>query len=88
MNNKGVVLMAMGRTDEALETFNGAIAADPNNAVAWRNKAEALRAKDELEEALACLNESLRIRPDHRATLEFHHTLVAEIRRRHKCHLQ
>jgi tetratricopeptide (TPR) repeat protein len=94
LNNLGVVLSATGRLAEAIATFDRAMTADgqqqqqSGTATALRNKGEALRQMGELEEALACIAESLRLRPDHAETMAAHRAIVSEIRRRHKCHVQ
>jgi len=55
-NNLGVALYGLGRTDEAMESYDRSIALDPNNLDALRNKAFLLRSQKRLQEALEIYN--------------------------------
>jgi len=58
----GVVLVGNGPA-EALAAFDRAVALDPNNALAWNNRANALRAAGRRDEARAAYETALRLAP-------------------------
>jgi tetratricopeptide (TPR) repeat protein len=60
---KGEVLLETERLQEAVNSFNEALAIEPNNAEAHLKKGIALERMNRLEPALACYNEALRLNP-------------------------
>ena len=51
-NNKGVALYGLGRSEEALQSYDRCLSTDPENLDALRNKGFLLRGQKKLEEAL------------------------------------
>lgn len=64
MLNRGALLLQLHREREALGTFDKAIAAGMDRAVAWFNRGIALTALSRPEEALASYDEALLRQPD------------------------
>ncbi|HEY7119448.1 MAG TPA: tetratricopeptide repeat protein [Tepidisphaeraceae bacterium] len=62
--NLGVVHLAAGRTDDAIEAFVGGLEKDPHDPAAWHHLALAHRHKGDLRQARKCLNKSLEIADD------------------------
>ena len=60
---KGEVLLETERFQEAVNSFNEALAYEPNNAEAHLKKGIALERLSKLELALSCYNDALRINP-------------------------
>lgn len=60
---KGEVLLETERLQEAVNSFNEALAIEPNNAEAHLKKGIALERMNRLEPALSCYNEALRLNP-------------------------
>ena len=62
---KGYVLLYDGANDleEAIDSFNKAIAIDPDNSFAWEFKAIALRSLGRYEEAIECYDKSMELDP-------------------------
>ncbi len=76
-NNLGNALQAMGRTDEAIATWQRAVAVAPHP-LAFLNLGRALCDKDRLDEALAAMQNSLRLKPDQP---ELHNNLGSHFRK-------
>ena len=64
-NNRGVALKALGRLDEALASYDKALALRPDYAEAFNNRGVALKALGRLDEALASYDKALAVRPDY-----------------------
>lgn len=63
LNQKAIVLVAMGRADEALSLFRHVVETDPANAPAWANIGCTLTAEGHFEEALSAYHRSIQARP-------------------------
>jgi tetratricopeptide (TPR) repeat protein len=63
-NHRGVTVLALGRANEAVESFDRAIALRPNFAVAQNNRANALGRLERPEEALASYDLAIAADPD------------------------
>jgi predicted O-linked N-acetylglucosamine transferase (SPINDLY family) len=63
-NDLGLVLLAQGRLDEAVATFQHALRVDPNYFPAQHNLGWALHQKGQYLEAVACCRQALRLKPD------------------------
>jgi tetratricopeptide (TPR) repeat protein len=63
--DKAYSLTELGRAEEALTTYDRAIALQPNFPWAWARKGRALRILNRCEEALACYDEALRLDPNY-----------------------
>src|SRR5947207_1508471 len=63
LNNAGVTLMALGRTDEAAAALGQAHRADPADAGTLCNLAAAREAQGQADEAARLYGEALRLRP-------------------------
>lgn len=63
--DKAYSLTELGRAEEALATYDRAIALQPNFPWAWARKGRALRILNRCEEALACYDEALRLDPNY-----------------------
>lgn len=61
---KGLKLKKMGKLKEAIECYDEAIKIDPENALAWSNKARALDEMNLLNEAMKCYKISLELNPN------------------------
>jgi tetratricopeptide (TPR) repeat protein len=61
----GVALKDQGKPDEAIETYNKALAIKPDDAEAYNNMGNALQEQGKLEEAIAFYNKALSLKPDH-----------------------
>jgi tetratricopeptide (TPR) repeat protein len=55
----------MGQYDEALASYDKAISLEPSDYIPWLNRAVAAHAAGKYETALACINEVLKLNPDH-----------------------
>lgn len=64
-SNYGLALGALGRHDEALASFDKALAINPRNADTVRNRADTLYDLGRIEEALAGYDKALEIDPRH-----------------------
>jgi len=64
--NKGVVLSALGRKDEALEACEKALEIDSKYTKAWYNKACAYSLMNKKNEALADLKHAIELDPNNR----------------------
>jgi tetratricopeptide (TPR) repeat protein len=58
------ILYGLSRPEDALDCYNRAIAANPDNALAWRNRGNALVELRRFEEAIASYDRALAISPD------------------------
>jgi len=63
--NRGNVLQALGRSDDAIASYRQALAISPAYAEAWYNLGNAQIANHCAEEALAAYDRALAIKPDH-----------------------
>lgn len=61
--NKGVVLVKLGRTEEALDAYERALRINPDYPKPWNNKGAVLVELKRYEEALDALEEALRLQP-------------------------
>ena len=64
-NNLGVTLKELGRLDEALASYNQAIALKPDYAEPHNNLGVALTDLGRLDEALASYNQAIALKPDY-----------------------
>ncbi|UZQ53263.1 serine/threonine-protein kinase [Trichothermofontia sichuanensis B231] len=62
---RGNLLLKLGRLDGAIEAYDRAIQANPNNVDAWYRKAEALRTLNHPTEALGCYERVVQLQPNH-----------------------
>lgn len=62
-NNLGSALAALGRHDEAIGTFDRALAIDANDGMAHLHKGVSLQAIGQRDEAITCLQDALKIDP-------------------------
>lgn len=65
---RGLVLVDLGRHQEAVESFNNAIAIYPNDEVAWSSKATALLLLGRYQESVESSEKALRLEPDFPST--------------------
>jgi tetratricopeptide (TPR) repeat protein len=64
--NKGVALARdLGKYEEAIQCFDKAIELDPNYAIAWSNKGNALDELGMHNEAIQAFDEAIRIEPNY-----------------------
>ncbi len=63
LTNRGAVLIAVSRPEEAIESLDRAIAANPALAESWNNRGNALSALGRFEEAVASFDRVLALRP-------------------------
>jgi len=64
MADKGSVLIKMGKHEEALETFNGALQMDTTSAVAWKGKGDALNETGRYVEAVNAYDKAIELSPE------------------------
>lgn len=64
-NNRGAALKALGRFDEALASYEKAIALKPDYADAFHNRANVLRELKRFDEALASYDKAISLRPNY-----------------------
>ncbi len=69
LHNRGNELMALGRAQEALASYDKALAIKPDNATALNNRGSALMQLRRAKEALANFDKALAIRPDYAVAL-------------------
>jgi len=62
--NKGVILSALGRKEEAIAAYDKALEINPEDAKVWYNKGVALSALGRNEEAIAAFDKALEIKPE------------------------
>jgi tetratricopeptide (TPR) repeat protein len=65
LNNRGVVLLAVGQAAKALESFERAVSLQPDFAEALYNRANALRGLKRIPEALADYDRAIAVRPNY-----------------------
>jgi tetratricopeptide (TPR) repeat protein len=63
-HERGRALLARGDLEAAIESFDAAIAQDPNDARAWLSKGEALQGKGDDAAAASCYERAGELRPD------------------------
>ena len=56
--NRGVALKALGRLDEAVASYDKALALDPHDVKTWFNKANAFAAQERYQDALVCFQQA------------------------------
>ena len=56
--DKGISLTEMGKYNEAIKCFDEALRDDPNDTVAWYNKAHTLSFLDMYSDAIVCYDKS------------------------------
>ncbi|GAB3408863.1 tetratricopeptide repeat protein [Flindersiella endophytica] len=62
--NGNILVKLHGYDAEALACYDRALELEPESAVAWLNKADALRQLDRLDEALPCYDRAIELEPD------------------------
>ena len=67
MRQRGDTLLRIGQIDQAPEEYEGAIAANPDNAAAHLGKGRALVIRDNQDEALASFERAIELQPDYEA---------------------
>ena len=65
--NQGVVLSALGRKKEALESYDKALKINSNNVIVWNNKGILLSNSGRKEEALKCYIKAIRINANYKS---------------------
>jgi len=80
-NNRGAVLQALKRFDEALASYTQAIALKPDYADAFYNRGVMLQELKRFEEALACYDQVLVVQPNHAAALNNRGGVLWELKR-------
>jgi tetratricopeptide (TPR) repeat protein len=63
-NDRGNVLKSLGRFEEALASYDGALALDSGYLPAWNNRGVILKKLNRLEEALSSYDRALALNPD------------------------
>ncbi len=63
LNQRAIILVALGRIGEAVTLFRRIVAEDPRNAPAWANLGCTLVAEGTFEEALSAYRQSIQIKP-------------------------
>jgi tetratricopeptide (TPR) repeat protein len=63
LNNRGAILRALGRHDDALATYDRALTLDPKNADVLSNRANVLFDMGRPDDALACLDAAIAAHP-------------------------
>jgi tetratricopeptide (TPR) repeat protein len=64
LNDRGVILLGIGRLDQAIDLFTQAIARNPHLAFAYYNRGNAYLLRKEPERAIADYSDTIRIDPD------------------------
>jgi predicted O-linked N-acetylglucosamine transferase (SPINDLY family) len=64
LNNRGNILQALKRFDDALASYEEALGVKPDHADVWCNRGEALFALERFDEAIASHDKALAINPD------------------------
>ena len=64
LNDRGAILLAMGRLDEAIDLLTQAIARNPSLAFAYHNRGNAFLLRKEPERAIIDYSDAIRINPD------------------------
>ncbi len=68
-SNLGTALQRLGRSQDALASYDRALRLQPDYAEALNNRGIALRSLGRVEEAVACYDRALRLRPDYAEAL-------------------
>ncbi|MEW6069776.1 MAG: tetratricopeptide repeat protein [Candidatus Thermoplasmatota archaeon] len=63
-NEKGNVLLMLGKSDEALDCFNSAVLIDPRYEEAWRNKEAVHLIRGDYDEAVKCVDQIIALTPN------------------------
>src|SRR5664280_2193422 len=61
--NKGNSLHRLGHDEEAISSYDKALALNPRDAMTWDNKGSSLSSLGRYEEALDCLDKALALNP-------------------------
>ena len=80
-NNRGVVLAELERLDEALASYDRAIALKPGYADAFNNKGNALRELRRLDEALTSYDQAIALEPNHADAFNNRGSTLTELKR-------
>ena len=65
LNNRGRVLLGLGRADDAIDNFTAGLKINPRDAEAWYQRGRLLLEISRYEEAAADLAQALAIEPGH-----------------------
>jgi tetratricopeptide (TPR) repeat protein len=82
LNNKGANLSRLGRSVEAIECFERAVAINPCLAVSWCNKGTALGELGRVDEELECYDRAIEINPQYAMAWEWKGAVLSELGRR------
>lgn len=63
LQEKGMILLSMGRYEEALQAFNQALRRNPDYAEGWNCKGIILMQMDRCREAIRCFDRAIALRP-------------------------
>jgi len=63
-NNKGTVLLDLGKIEEAIECFEQAIKIDPNYKIPWYNKGIVFFNLEKYQDALKYFEEAIKLDPE------------------------
>ena len=80
-NNRGVSLQALKRLDEALASYDKALALQPDYAEAFYNRGNVLRELKRLDEALASYDKALALKPEHPKAFNNRGNALKELKR-------
>ena len=80
-SNRGLALEALGRSDEALASFDRFLAANPNEPRVLNNRGNTLRSLQRLDEALSSIDRALAIKPDFAEALNNRGNTLQDLKR-------
>jgi tetratricopeptide (TPR) repeat protein len=80
-NNRGAILQMMKRYDDALASYDKAIALKPDYTNAWFNRGSALKQLNRFEEALASYDKAIALNPGHAEAHNNRGVLLQQMRR-------
>ena len=64
LSRRGVALMNLERSEEAIKSFDQALEMDPNELVAWLGKGHSLAATNRFDEAIFCYDKAIELNPN------------------------